>query len=360
MNDTSAFFIFVLLLIALIAVAFSPLYLTYKMSQKTRAWRFLATSTQLIFSSGKFPGDARLFGHYRGHSLRLETFNDTTKDNDLYTRIVLSAGSESSRYLLKNGSFNKDYIDVKNTVRLFTGISSNYTLKGHIKVTAKGQMISYQQSGVEGDIAYLKAVFNLLCNIADYYSAVVTIGGGAVPYLQAIAADTNHILHPVTIQLLQEIAQETKLELQDKEVIEYLLCPTCLARYAANKVSVPGIKPIVYNGCRVCGQNQDFMEWDGQMIAVLNNKTVDEKSWGDKILRVNWLARHTLFDFDKVEIMQATDEDVERFAMQTGNDGDNLRQKRYKQIHCYIAPHCQLSENTMRILQRTFGRVDIK
>jgi hypothetical protein len=31
-----------------------------------------------------------------------------------------------------------------------------------------------------------------------------------------------------------------------------------------------------------------------------------------------------LFDFDRVEIQQATDEEVERFAVQVGNDTDEL------------------------------------
>lgn len=74
-------------------------------------------------------------------------------------------------------------------------------------------------------------------------------------------------------------------------------------------------------------------------------------------MQINWLARRALFDFDWVEIVQATDEDVERFAMQVGNDTDPFRRPRYPNMHCVIGPDCNLSENTLRILHRTFGEV---
>jgi len=70
------------------------------------------------------------------------------------------------------------------------------------------------------------------------------------------------------------------------------------------------------------------------------------------------LARRALFDFDRVEIIRATDEDVERFAMQVGNDTDPLRKPRYAQMRCSLAPNCHLTENTLRILESLFGRVD--
>ena len=43
-------------------------------------------------------------------------------------------------------------------------------------------------------------------------------------------------------------------------------------------------------------------------------------------LRVNWLTYFQPFDFVQVEIHNASDEDVERFAVQMGNDTDPIRQ----------------------------------
>lgn len=49
----------------------------------------------------------------------------------------------------------------------------------------------------------------------------------------------------------------------------------------------------------------------------------------------------------------------ERFAVQVGNDTDPVRRPTYAQMRCLVSPECGLSENTMRILQRTFGRVEM-
>ena len=63
--------------------------------------------------------------------------------------------------------------------------------------------------------------------------------------------------------------------------------------------------------------------------------------------------------FDEVEIVQATDEDVERFAVQVGNDTDPKRKPRYQEMRCVVSPECRLSENSMRILERMFGAVEV-
>ena len=75
------------------------------------------------------------------------------------------------------------------------------------------------------------------------------------------------------------------------------------------------------------------------------------------LLRINWLTHRSIFDFDRVELIRATDENIKRLAMRVGNDTDSFRRPRYKQMQSAIKPACQLSENTLRILQMTFGRV---
>jgi hypothetical protein len=72
---------------------------------------------------------------------------------------------------------------------------------------------------------------------------------------------------------------------------------------------------------------------------------------------VNWLARSQPFDFDQVEIGQVSDEEVERFAVQVGNDTDPWRRARYQEIGCILLPESNLSENTLRILRSRFGEV---
>jgi NADH-quinone oxidoreductase subunit J len=89
--------------------------------------------------------------------------------------------------------------------------------------------------------------------------------------------------------------------------------------------------------------------WDGE----------SERSHYDK-LRVNWLHRSTLFDFDWVEIVQATDDDVTGFVQQIEQDTDPWRTIRYPQMVCIITPECRLSDDTMRTLHTLFGEIRIE
>ena len=96
------------------------------------------------------------------------------------------------------------------------------------------------------------------------------------------------------------------------------------------------------------------------VIAVLDTgwSGVTERSRAD-VVRVNWLQHQELFDFDSVEIVRATDEEVERFVIRSDNDPDDWRSSRYRQMSCRILPGCVLSENSMRMLRDMFAEVHI-
>ncbi|MCS7254561.1 MAG: hypothetical protein RMK18_11645 [Armatimonadota bacterium] len=70
------------------------------------------------------------------------------------------------------------------------------------------------------------------------------------------------------------------------------------------------------------------------MIAVLDSEIPWEKDFANGILRVNWLRRGSLFDFESVEIVRATDHDVERFCIQVRNEEDIYRRGRYRNMAC--------------------------
>ena len=91
-------------------------------------------------------------------------------------------------------------------------------------------------------------------------------------------------------------------------------------------------------------------------MAVLDNSWNESHSQEGGLLRVNTLTHRAMFDFDGVEVAQATDEEVERFAMRVGNDTDSFRKPRYEQMRCIIK--CELSENALRILESMFGKVE--
>ncbi len=181
---------------------------------------------------------------------------------------------------------------------------------------------------------------------------LVSVGGEAVPALQAVVRDRP--LSRASAWLLRSIASDTQHRLASRS--GELLCPRCLVRFAALPISVPG-PDLTYYGCRACGQSREILEWPGEVVAVLDEEMGEEQVKAGNSLRVNWLARQELFDFDRVEIIRASDEEVERFAVAVGNDTDRVRKARYQKASCYVASGCSLTENTRRVLDQMFGRV---
>lgn len=184
--------------------------------------------------------------------------------------------------------------------------------------------------------------------------ALVTLGAEAIYPLLELTGDQDGSWQRAAVWLLQSIEQETTARLAETKARP--LCLRCLARCQAYTISIAFDTPMTYYGCRLCRQSRDI--FDGEAVAVLDAAMTEEWTTQNDQIRINWLARQSLFDFDRVEIIQATDEEVERFAVQVGNDTDPFRQARYSQLPCLVAPECRLSENTLRILQHTFGLVE--
>jgi hypothetical protein len=192
---------------------------------------------------------------------------------------------------------------------------------------------------------------------AAYFTArqtLVALGGEATEPLRRIAADEANPLQATAMELLTYIEQETTIRFAGR--LSRLLCPRCLTRFGARPVNLPWGVSFTYYGCRVCGQSREFQEW-AKIIAVLDKNWTELYARQDNRLRLNWLQRRTLFDFDRVEIIQASDEEVEHFAVQVGNDTDPFRRPRYLRMSCVIEPDCHLTKNTLRILESMFGQV---
>jgi hypothetical protein len=314
-------------------------------------WQKLATVNNLEFKTGRFWGQMpQVVGKYRGHTLKLEVLGKIyVTDRFISTRIILSINGSIDLYKNKG-------VAEKALAKLHSPItSSDFNLKGQIYIGTNSQHLYYIQEGIEDDVTYLQSHFDLLCEIGDSFAAVTAVGGETVSVLQEIASDTNHILQGVAVQLLKGIAQETKDRLSDNA--SNLICPRCVVHCYPHDVYIFGQYFVTYYGCRLCGQSQEFFKKQ-QIIVTLDNQMAGEKSTDETVLRVNWLHRRSLFDFDKVEIARATDEDVERFAVQVGNDTDPVREPYYRTMTCIILSECELSQNTIRILQKTFGQVE--
>lgn len=186
--------------------------------------------------------------------------------------------------------------------------------------------------------------------------ALIALGGAAVEQIKTFAAGPGDSERDTAIWLLTAIEQDTTQRLAGRTA--QLLCPHCLTRFGQHSVSVAWGISYSYYGCRSCHQSRELLDWPAHVIAVLDAGWGGAEHRHKNQLRVNWLKRRTLFDMTRVEIVRATDEEVERFAVQVGNDTDPYRQQRYKRVSCFIGSKCELSENTLRILRSRFGRVE--
>ncbi len=210
----------------------------------------------------------------------------------------------------------------------------------------------YHFLNTPGKLDHLCQLFG---NLVREYAVLVELGGDITPVLQAMAAGPDQIWSMIARQLLRDIARSTSRQFSHRAKSPY--CPYCLTCFGPHHLTLPPLLSVTFYGCRSCGQSQTFFE--GQATAVLDRRMAELAQQQEKTLRVNWFAKKALFDFDLVEVIRAGDEDVERFAVQVGNDTDPLRRLRYPKMRCLVAPEARLSMNTLRILRATFGQVEM-
>ncbi len=185
--------------------------------------------------------------------------------------------------------------------------------------------------------------------------ALAALGGEAVERLEQEARDSRSALRRTALWLLDNIADETAARLAGRA--NRLLCPRCMARCGEISVNM-GDYLLTYYGCRSCGQSREFLEWPGEVAVVLDSRMEAAYRPAEGILWVNGLRCRLPPDAHRIDIAHATDEEVERFAVLLANDTNPERQVRYRNAACYVEKGCSLSENTLRILERLFGRIE--
>ena len=287
-------------------------------------------------------GGRHVFGDFHGRYLDIRQISGSRQDQTL---ITLQAPPNT---------FNPELIKDTNQVNTALSILISETFgKMSIIVDSTPQKFISKANEFLG-FSELQVRIALLERLLEAYPIIVCLGGKSVEFLHPIACDPHHTLQQIARQFLVEIGEYTSKQWRD--VSHQSICPYCLLRCMPHSIRIPqslGATKITYYGCRRCQQSQEFVK----CIAVLNRGMADEQRFEMGILQVNWLIKHDLFDFLAVEIIDATDEDVERFAVQVGNDIDPVRKPLYKKMRCTISSQCKLSLNTIRILDRTFGEV---
>ncbi len=320
------------------------------------AWKKFAAAYELTFQAGSLFRDlagGRITGVYRGRDIKIEAYNE---GKVTYTRVKLEADSSNSK---KPGQSAETILVNPTSQEVLNRLMPSGPLGmtgGKLEAAAGGTGLTFQHVGVITNPEELLCACNLLNDVLDGYPVVGASGGTAVAALQTIARQ-NSLLSGVAIRLMKDIAWVTERQLGSRA--GHLLCPHCLAHFYAHRADLPWQPDVTYYGCRLCYQSREAIDCPQGAVAVLDAGWNGEQDLRGGLLQVNWLARRALFDFDWVEVAQATDEDVERFAAQVGNDTDPFRRLRYMEMYCLVDPACDLSENTLRVLESTFGPVEL-
>jgi hypothetical protein len=344
------------LLAGLFAAIVAVIVLSPRRSGRSQpqGWEEFAAAHGLSVVPADFPASkAQLVGTCGGHDLKIESVQE--RDAVYYTLVQLGVGRPGSEASGDVMGILPDAPTSHDLLAFLIPHGLDGVPGGEIEVTAGGQLFAYKPGGLLADGDQLERVCDLLAGLADGYPALAALGGAAAPALGALAREDGWLCG-VAVQALKDIAAATQ-PLAGRA--DRLLCPRCLVRCGAHDAGLPGERDVTYYGCRACCQSREFIPYPQEMIAVLDTTWQGAQSEQGGLLRVNWLARRALFDFDRVEIIRATDKDVEHFAMQVGNDTDPLRKPRYATMRCAVNPRCGLSENTLRILENTFGRVEV-
>lgn len=182
---------------------------------------------------------------------------------------------------------------------------------------------------------------------------LVDWGGEVLPELVSLLF--NNKVGPTVHWLIKSIGHETTTRLGHRA--EEMINPdtgTCCVRQAVRKPSDTALITHYY-GCRMTGRSRGLLHCPQGVVAVLDEGGSEDFSYSNGQLRVNWLVRQELFDFTQIEIVSAPEEAIERFVVQVGNDTDPLRRGRYPSMRCKL--HGPVSDNNLRILERTFGEV---
>lgn len=305
-------------------------------------------------------------GHYQGHLFRLDSYvlgknggrrpvgQTVAGPTGVFTRLVLEANHSPARS--NSGSALPSSGDLLQAITQHLSTEALSNLRGEIFVATHGDRVIYTQPGFEIDPAYLQFLLETLVVLIDAYPGVVGLGGEAVRPLIAIGAEPAHPLRMIVPQILRDIELETTARLGRKPA--RFLCRRCLVRCAALKIPASTLTQVRYYGCRACGQSRAVIYWPNKVVAVLDQAMTKAQVVQDGVLYRNWLKQAALFDFGEVQIINATDEAVERFSVQAGNDTDPLRRPKYAQMRCVVDSGCKLSPNTLKVLQRTFGQVE--
>ncbi len=307
-------------------------------------WEQFAKENNLNSLRGKTLETSRVWGTYQDANLVLIAFYTKDGENRLASRLTLTA----KKPLKPMGNVTLPQVQTA-----FDQIEEHAVSGLAINLNFDRGQIYWVQRDLLFQQPNLTYTIETLHQFMMMGPDIVALGGELMPTLTQAAALNLHPLRRYAWTMMTQIAPMT-MRLQDQ--MDQLFCQRCITACTQHTAKASEIKRVAYFGCRICHQSNGFYEVS-QVIARLDSDFGAEPHQDNETLRVNWLTHRKLFDFSAVEIAKASDEDVERFAVEIGNDTDPLRKPHYATMTCKVS--ADLDPSTLRILERTFGEVII-
>lgn len=166
---------------------------------------------------------------------------------------------------------------------------------------------------------------------------------------------------------LAELKQKSNLFCKNcfHKFIKYPQPPTLLhtpythyCNITDQKRSIPLLNSRIFNVCRNCKSNKNYLEDVKKVVLKLDKMGVPYR-FENGILDVNWYGLKKPIDMNEISIIYATKEDIAELVMKLRNDDDSERRQGYKRIPVIISKDLTISQAQINLLKNTFGNVQV-
>ncbi len=212
--------------------------------------------------------------------------------------------------------------------------------------------------------------------LAERAGAFYTLGfrgAEVLPALLAVPPDSGAMRHERAIWTAAYIAASETQRWMKAE--RGLLCRRCWTPFELKSVPVPtdelkrtGVETIEVAACPSCGQSRDAYEHKGPVVLTLDAAGGPEPVRVGRELWVNWLALarsesfegQRVFECTRVEILNATDQDVAHLLVDVTSDTHPERKATWATMTCRVRASAGLGDNTLNALRGVFRGVEIQ
>jgi hypothetical protein len=180
------------------------------------------------------------------------------------------------------------------------------------------------------------------------------------PLILALNAWDTYV-RPGAAQALEQISNRNTDQFQD--IWKECVCQEHFTRFIYWKCSISSTTSVAFFACRLCKIAEPSYRKISQVIAVLDMSASQPITvQRGNLLYVPWSLERGIFDFDAVEIRQATSAQIETFLLKFDEDEDPARpwkQKRGSKIQCRVLSNCPVTAADRARLHRHFEVMDV-